>query len=258
MELISIVIALITDTYFKQVQQYRQFDWFWSYQSWVQQKLASQSYASGPTGLLILLIPVCFLVWLVDTMLGGVWGFFSFAFGIVVLIYSLGPRDLDAQVQDYLDSISRDDTEGALLHASEALNRRLEGSPSCVADSFRRGILLTLNNRMLGVMFWFVVLGPVGALLYRLSCLLVEQQRETDSEFSITVNRLYAILAWVPARISVICFAFMGSFIESASRWESLAEFVSKDSDTLIIETGLAALKLDTAIVDENAAVNSE
>lgn len=274
MEFIIILIALAVEQYYKNTENYRHFGWFTTYCDWMQQKTDSFvshfPSAMGPVKLLILIVPVLFLVSFLASAFANLGSLFSFAFGIVVLIYSLGPRDLNAQIDKYLQSMSIGDTEGALLHANEFFSGHhyesgVEGTPTAIAGLMKGGILLAFNNRILAVLFWFLILGPIGALLYRLTTLLlerfaggylaeeIEEDDDSESDFKRAIQRLYMILGWIPARLCVIAFALAGSFSDTLLCWRCAADFINNKNDELIVTSGLHALKMEVAADDENS-----
>ena len=275
MEFITILIAVAIEQYYKDIAHYRQFDWFTTYCNWIQQKSAAWvsgiHSSSGPVYLLVLLFPIVIAVVILEALFASMGSLFSFIFAIVVLVYSLGPKDISTQVEQYLDSLSSGDTEGALCHANEFFNghhyqSEISGSPQMIAGIMKRGILIAFSNRILAVLFWFIILGPAGALLYRLTTLLLERYaggyfgspdlEETDNspgaEFQSAIRRLYMILGWVPARLCVIAFALAGSFSDTLLCWTCATDFFNKNNDELIVESGLHALKMNTELVDES------
>ncbi len=283
MEFITILIAIAVEQYYKDVDRYRQFDWFARYCDWMQQKstalIPAGASASGPMQLLVLLAPVIIVIALVDSLFSSMGSFFSFIFSIAILIYSIGPKDLTTQVEKYLASLSSGDTEGALLNANiffagHCYKPEISGSPATITEIMKRGILLAFNNRILAVLFWFIILGPLGALLYRLTTLLLERfaggyfgtgdvaqsnvEGEAESEFKSAIQRLYMILGWVPARLCVITFALAGSFTDTLLCWTCATDFFNKNNDELIVTSGLHALKMDVEPANENEGDNEE
>lgn len=277
MEFITILTALAVEQFYKKAENYKNCDWFAKYCDWMQHKadsIASQfPSAIGPLSLLLLLAPILIIVAIADNVFAGMGSLFSFIFGIVVLIYSLGPRDISNQVEQYLESLSAGDVDDALKHANTFFSGHhykpeIEGSPRVIASVMKRGILLAFNNRILAVLFWFIILGPIGALTYRLTIFLLErfaggyfgQLHETEldedkdpangSEFKSAIQRLYMILSWIPARLCVITFALAGSFSDTLLCWTCAADFVNKNNDELIVTSGLHALKMSDDPID--------
>lgn len=277
MEFITILIAIAVEQYYKTVEQYRQFDWFASYCDWMQQKSASFAAifpsASGTITLIIILTPIVLVAAFTLNALASMGSVFSFIFGIALLIYSFGPRDLNAQVDEYKSSLSSGDAEGALYHANNLFSGHhyqpeFGGTPLEIIELVKRGILLAFNNRILAVLFWFLVLGPVGALLYRLSSLLVERfaggsfgmqfsvdnDTNEQTDLKLAIQRLYMILGWLPARICALTYALAGSFSDTLLCWRCASDFFSENNEELIVTSGLKALKMPTETQDDNSS----
>jgi len=256
MSLFSILIALVIETYYQQIEEWRRYDWFGRYHDWMTGKLANMELADGPVGLVINLLGVLFAVWLADAALDGIAGIgalLSFVFSIAVLLYCIGPRDLDSQVKQYIDAVERGDTEAANFYASEIYGRAIVAPPEEVDQITRAAILTAINSRVISVIFWFTLLGPVGAMMYRLSEILKTQYHGNASGFAQSTQRLYDILIWIPARICVFSFALAGNFIDTFSRWQSMGDFIEKDSEQLIIESGLGAIQRDIGQADSDS-----
>lgn len=84
-----------------------------------------------------------------------------FVVAVLVLVLCLGPRDLDVDVQAMLDDPNSEPAEEARL----ALNIRADDDGDVAAAAIFNGAMA----RWFGVIFWFVILGIPGALLYRLT-----------------------------------------------------------------------------------------
>ena len=244
MSLISILIALAVEHFYKQIGELRHFGWFTRYHDMVFNKLEGQRFRDGPLGILLILGAVVFAVWLVNAMLAGVAIVFSFIFTVVVLIYCLGPRDLENDVQKFSQAVERGDTEAAEIMAGEFLD--VPPEDNSVADLIKHveaGILIHANVRVLGVLLWFMLLGPVGAVLFRLSCLLKSRLATQDTAYASAARDLYRILMWIPARLSVVGFALTGSFVDTMSNWSNVSDMWRRDSDEFIVISGLGAVR---------------
>ncbi len=242
MNLISILIALMVETLYKPVSDYRRYDWLLDASSKIYQKLSPQSWRDGPMGLILIVALPCFAVWLIAAMLAGVAGLFSFIFGLLVLIYCLGPKDLLDDVKKFTDALQADDLDAAQHYASEILGREVSGDKVSLAEQVKDGIPVTANSRVLGILFWFMLMGPVGAVLFRYTCLLYHQAG-WSSDFFRVLERLHEIMIWPSARLSVVGFALTGSFVDTVSNWESSSDFWQRDSEELLSVSGAGAVR---------------
>ncbi len=73
----------------------------------------------------------------------------------------------------------------------------------------------TLHHRLFAVLIWFVLLGPCGALLYRLTMDLYTLTQETNHPLATQqtlLQRGVALLDWIPVRITLLLYALAGNF----------------------------------------------
>jgi AmpE protein len=77
-------------------------------------------------------------------------------------------------------------------------------------------------ERWFAVVFWFLLLGPVGALGYRLSY-LCGRNENLSPEDRLLALRFVHYLDWVPVRLLVLSFALTGNFVDGFNRlWQKI------------------------------------
>jgi membrane protein required for beta-lactamase induction len=245
MSLLSVFFALIAEHFIPRLPELRRFDFFFRYVSWLRAKLPFFSFQNGTVVLVIVFAGILFAVWLISAMLGSVLALFSFLFGIAVLIFMIGPRDLEQDVQNVSTAFENNDIEGANHYVSQLANRTVSEPPMQLAQTAKEEILLQANTRMLGVFFWFTVLGPVGAVLFRITCLLKENQQNESDDFADASRELYRIMNWLPARICVLSYAIAGNFVDTMSYWDGLSDLWLRDSEEFIVISGIGTLRYE-------------
>lgn len=251
MSLLSVIFALIAESFISSLSELRRFDVFFRYVSWLRAKLPTFSFQNGSVTLVIVLAGVLFSVWLISAMLGNVLGLFGFLFGIAVLIFTLGPGDLEEDVKNVVNAFENNDYEGANFYASQLTGSKVDEAPLQLAQTVKESILLQANTRMLCVFFWFILLGPVGAVLFRASCLLKENNQNETDDFTDASRDLYRIMIWLPARICVLSYAIAGSFVDTMSYWAGISDLWLRDSEEFIIVSGVGALRYDHRVESE-------
>ena len=253
---IAIIAAIAIELSFRRVDQWRGFAWFNQFTDWVCHQLDSTSFRDGPVVVLAIIAPLLFAIWLVSAMLGGVWSLFDFVFSVLILSLSLGPADPIRQAQDYYDALQRDDSNDAKSHASTLFGREVDENPVLAAEQVKQTLLIKTCSGIIGVFVWFIILGPIGAAMFRFSCLLKERYDDVQTGFANSARDLYNILMWLPARITVLCFAVIGNFVDVIQSLRKVSDLWQIDSDTLISETGIGALHEPDLSDDET--VNKE
>ena len=97
------------------------------------------------------------------------------------------------------------------------------------------------------LLFWFVILGPVGVVLYWL-CLLGGTKAAEASELYYAKNinnclfSLHIIAAWLPARITGLIFSLVGDFEQGFTRWKAVVRVLSMPHPELLDACGDASL----------------
>ena len=245
MSLLSVIFALIAENFISSLAELRRFNFVFRYVSWVRAKLPTFSFQNGSVTLVIVVAGILFAVWLVSAMLGNVLGLLGFLFGIAVLIFMSGPRNLEDDVKNVHTAFENKDYEAANLHVSNLAGRSVSEPPMQLAQTAKETILLQANIRMLGVFFWFILLGPVGAVLFRFSCLLKDNQQDENDDFANASRDLYKIMNWLPARICVLSYAVAGNFVDTMSYWNGISDLWLRDSEEFIIVSGVGALRYE-------------
>ena len=133
-------------------------------------------------------------------------------------------------------------------------------------------VCVQANNRLFGVIFWFVLLGPLGAWGYRVTDLIrrravfnhTRNEAADDGEVPVddapivgAATLLHAWLAWVPARLTALGYALAGSFDSAIAAWRAPDEAPvagpGEQSEHLLARVGVAALAL-TAVDGESVS----
>lgn len=258
MSLLAILISLGIEKFVHLLDQWRKFHWFINFSNWVKSKFEDSSYWNDTVGIIgIMLIPVAavgFFLYELDSTLG----LLSFIFSITVLVYCLGPKDLHEVAHLYLDACKQDDNEAAFSYATQLLNTPVPKDERNRTAAISKALLISTNERLLAVFFWFMVLGPMGTVLYRLSHVLAKAQSiDPDperNEFYQSSRLLFAILNWLPLHLTTLSYAITGSFIDAVHQWKEHQpeDILNPDEhNTQLAFTGLGALNID---MDSNGA----
>ncbi|MEQ1802684.1 MAG: regulatory signaling modulator protein AmpE [Gammaproteobacteria bacterium] len=149
-----------------------------------------------------------------------------FLFAVVVLLFSLGPRDLDDEVEDYGDALETGDAAAQQRVAEELLEKPAPPIPAERNEAVERAIYVQANNRIFGVVFWFLVLGPTGAWAFRVLDLLRHRAEVKSGEEDATatmdaVRTLHGLLAWIPSRLLALGYVLAGNFEEAMESWRN-------------------------------------
>jgi AmpE protein len=204
--LVSILLVLIICRGLPDLAHVRNFSWWRQWLDHLAQSSKASALALG-VGAPVLL---CALVqW---GLHGTLFGLSSFLFAVFVLFFCWGPRDLERDV----DAVAKAPDSERRAAAVQAL--RGENQTTELPFEAEALVVVTFNSalkRWFGVLFWFAVLGPVGALLYRLVQMLacIPEYSETQTQ------RAAAVLDWLPAHVMALALALASNFDAVFKTW---------------------------------------
>ncbi|HZF14423.1 MAG TPA: regulatory signaling modulator protein AmpE [Steroidobacteraceae bacterium] len=257
MNLVALILALIVERLTTRWLHLREAHWFDGYFEWSLGRVAklrgARVVAIALVFTLLPVLPVAAVAVIFSEWLSG---FAYVGFAMFVLIFSFGPRDLKEETDEYLAALARGDNERA-QRAARALmehdaRQRMHAAPNTIEDA----IFVQANNRVFGVAFWFLVAGPAGAWLFRVTDLMRRHavmehrdlfEREARGiDFVRAVQAIHGVLAWLPARLLAIGFALAGSFDDAFASWRAvvrdrLTGFFERN-DEVLMHVGRGAL----------------
>jgi len=215
--LVAVVIALVLGHVAPVlVTTLRQYTWYRAWLEWLTRNTGQGAAWQGRYGIALALVPVLLVVailqWLLD---GPVYGLVGLLFDIAVLVYAWGPRDLDVDVEAVIDAHDPPTRRAAIARLGLAGEAAALDGPALVEAVFRNAL-----ERWFGVLFWFLLLGPVGAMLYRLAVLAAQDAWADLPPANRTgVRALKSVLEWPVAQLMTLAMALVGNFDTVFSTW---------------------------------------
>ena len=181
------------------------------------------------------------------------------AFAIVVLFFSLGPKDIGEDVDEYCNALEDGDEEKIQQTAKAIIESDVPDGELERIHKVEEAVCVQANNRLFAVIFWFVVLGPLGAWTYRVTDLIRRRavfsaSREEQADGTMAMVRdaavlLHGWLAWMPARLTAIGYAAAGHFDAALGAWRAPTEqqeaSLPEYNENLLARVGVSALALN-------------
>ena len=229
MKLIALILGLVLQRLVARALHLRERQWFDSYFDIGLIRLRGANVLLVYLGSIVLLLVPAIPVFWANGMLisaGILWDLPYLLFAVLVVFFCLGPKDLSSEVDEYCVTLAGSDDAGVERILTEFFG--VERSKVHEMGAVEEVIFVQATNRYFGVVFWFVVLGPVGAWLFRISDLLrrrvVSIARGDPESVRLTlsvVNVIHGVLSWIPARLAIIGYALSGNFDDAFNCWRS-------------------------------------
>lgn len=254
--LFAVVVALVLGHVAQSLSAtVRRFGWVSDWAGWLRANLGGDGIWSGRYGGLLLILPPVALVALLVLGLDRVaWGLPALLFGTAMLYYCWGPRDLDLDVDAVLDADSGADQRLAAMRLCDG------GCSQTTMDAFALvgAAFNSARHRWFGVLFWFLLLGPAGALLYRLAVLCARDDPglALPAGNRAGVRTLLCVLDWPVAQLMTGALALVGNFDAVFSAWKDNGGASFDTHADFLAAAGRASVRveLDEQAQDSSAA----
>jgi adenosylcobinamide-phosphate synthase len=190
------------------------------------------------------LIPAT-LIGLTGSLLTGVSHWLGLAWSSIVLYQCLGFRQIASQAGMVRNALQSDDSPRArtLLAEMELADVASVSNPELSRAAIAHVLRLGLS-RSFGVLFWFMLFGPFGAVGYTLTVPLARRWRG-DTDFSAMIDQVMHLLNWLPSRLLAFTFAIVGNFEEAMLTWRGRDSETKATDSEIVLAAGFGALGLD-------------
>jgi len=215
--LIAVVLSLVLGHVLSGLPALRRYDWFVAWLQGLSRLFAGQGAWQGRFGLLIAVgLPVAAVGAVQWLLAGRAYGLPAFAFALLVLVYTWGPRDLDLDVDAVIDAPDPGTRRAAAQSLFPEGGEPVIEGPTLVEAVFRCALW-----RWFGVLFWFLVAGAAGAVAYRLISLAAqgEARRTLPAAQSDAASLFIALLNWPVAHLVAFGLGLAANFDTVLSAW---------------------------------------
>ena len=137
---------------------------------------------------------------------GLLFGFFSLALSLLVLVFAIEIHNTGVLVDEHVNWLRSVTAEDAL---ADVVQRQEDFIVTHTYERFQS---------IIPVLFWFLFTGPGGALFYSLSARYIDTLDDEDPEVDM-IEEVVFWLEWMPTRITSLLFTFVGNFGPGFDYW---------------------------------------
>ncbi len=174
---------------------------------------------------------------------------FAVVWSIAVLYTTLGFRQFSHHFTDIRDALDVGDEP--LARQLLARWQRVDASELPRSEIVRHVIehsVVAAHRHVFGVLAWFSILavfglGPAGAVFYRMSEFVARywvhkdgaEVQPSSASVQQAATRAWGVIDWLPARITALGFAVVGSFEDAIDCWRNDARRFPDENDGVIL-----------------------
>lgn len=168
--------------------------------------------------------------------------------GTVILYLVIGGRSLQEHADQVYEDLTNGHLDAARTHVSWLVSRNTHSlDESGVSKACIESVLENGNDALFAPLFWFCVLGPTGAVLYRLANTLDAMWGYRTSRylyFGRLAARLDDALNYIPARLTALAYALVGDTRLALRCWRRQASGWDSPNAGPVMASGAGALGL--------------
>lgn len=214
----------------------------------IEEMLHGNRRRAGFVAWTLTVIPLVALAW------GGAWlaahasTWLGLAYDAIALYLTLGLRSLGEHAQPVADALEGDDLPAARNAVARMVSRDTQALDATqVSVAATESVLENGSDAVFGALFWFVLLGAPGAVLYRLANTLDAMwgyRTARYERFGWFAARTDDVLNLVPARLTALTYALIGNTGRALRCWRVQAPHWDSPNAGPVMAAGAGALSV--------------
>ena len=247
MSFFSLIAMLLLEHFRPLDQRVQLYVYFARYGNFLERHFNAVRYRYGMLAWGLGILPSVLALGILYFFLYRVSFFLAMLLNIAVLYLTLGCSQFTQSAAKIAQAIRINDLEGARSIVGEWEGHAVtDFKVDILARITLEKLLLCAHRQFFGVFFWFVILGPAGALLYRLAQILSHKWGALDhheyGRFGMFPDTAFMVLDWVPLRLTAASFAVVGNFEDAIRCWQEQALHWTNKAHGIILASGAGAL----------------
>lgn len=248
MSLLALIAALLLEQFYPLRSRQHLLLGFTRFANLLERKLNGGEHTHGVLAWSIAVLPATLIAggvaWLLHHYVGNL---AALGWSMLILYTTMGFRVFSSAFSGIARALQADELVEARTLLAEWTN---QSSSELTKDEIAKVAieqgLIDSHRFVFGTIFWFMVLGPAGAVLYRLTTRLYEKwgarAERLDDVFGRFSARAFTILDWLPVRLTSVSFAIVGNFEDAVYCWRSQAAHWSNYAYGILLASGAGAL----------------
>ena len=147
--------------------------------------------------------------------------FFSFLINLIILVYCLRPGEFN-RIIDEVKLLG--DVEKSKNFEIKRTNYILAYNLSSSVNDNRSAIFYSSTRNIFNVLFWFLILGPAGALSYISIDFMVNGSMKIDTQSKKKLKQFIGIIEFIPIHLTLLSFALVDDFETCKKHWQSISK----------------------------------
>lgn len=248
---LQVLVAVLLDTVFGEPKRFHPLAGFGRVALRVESFLYGQEQLNdtqrkfrGVIAWCIVVLPfVIFILWLTQQFM-----WLSISVEAVLLYFAIGNQSLAQHALAVSNALIKQDLPLARHQVQMMVSRDTDNmQDEDISRATIESVLENGNDAIFAAIFWFLVLGGPGVVLYRLANTLDAMwgyRNQRYHAFGWFAARIDDVLNWIPARLAAITYALIGQTRNALQCWKTQAKSWKGINPGVVMSTGAGALGL--------------
>lgn len=256
---LSIVISFLLDAIVGEPRRWHPLVGFGNVAAWFEsiinrpsnRKNHFVSYLSGVLGWALMVMPIVALIWFIEQfqLKEEVYQpYLEVIVGVVCLTFAIGTKSLIQHAKAVFEALKSSDITLAKKRVAMIVSRDMANSDKLAVNRATiESVLENGSDAIFAAIFWFLVLGAPGVVLYRLANTLDAMwgyRTDRFNYFGWAAARIDDVLNWVPARLTALSYAFSGNVFKALRCWMQQAKSWHGINPGVVMASGAGALSV--------------
>jgi len=246
---LSLILAVLLDHWLGEPQKYHPLIFFGNLANRIEKIFRNQQHSAfrqkimGLIALLVMILPATFVIYrlsqysLINTILAP-----------VILYFCIAANSLKQHALLVLQALEQNNIALAKTNVGMIVSRQTDNMN---ADDVRKATIESVlengADAVFAPIFWFIIAGPAGAILYRLSNTLDAMWGYKNQKFLYfgwAAARFDDVLNWIPARLTALSYAVFGQTRLALRCWKTQAVLLDSPNAGPVMTSGAGSLNL--------------
>jgi len=246
---LSLILAVLLDQWLGEPKKYHPLVFFGHLANLIEKKMRQSQHAvlrqktMGLFALLILLLPFSWFIYYINQ-----WPLINIFLAPVVLYICIAPHSLNQHALSVFHALNNNNLRLAQNRVAMIVSRQTNKMNTAeIRKATIESVLENGADAVFAPIFWFIVAGPAGAVIYRLSNTLDAMwgyKNQRFLHFGWAAARLDDVLNWIPARLTALSYAVLGQTSKALLCWKTQAKLLDSPNAGPVMTSGAGALNL--------------
>ena len=247
MSAVIVIAALCLDALWGEPRRAHPLVAFGRWAAWLERHLYRDIHIAGAVAWSVAVLPWVALVLALNSGLQH-WPWLAALFKVIVLYLAIGLRSLGEHARPVARALQQQDLPAARDAVSRIVSRDTAAlDETGVATAATESVLENGCDAVFAAIFWCLLLGAPGVVLYRLANTLDAMwgyRNARFSRFGMCAARVDDVLNFIPARLTALSYALLGSTHSALYAWYRQARQWKSPNAGPVMAAGAGALQV--------------